>query len=144
MTIKNINFNFLFSSFTEWGNTTQKFYNSFQVLTDYGACCVIVPYLDLVNPATINLEPSLYTGDHFHNIPRGAKNGQLNGLKLVLDVEHYDYGYFPRGARGLRVALSAPSDQAVINQDGFYVSPGIVLSHVKTESHFFHILLKSF
>ena len=70
------------------------------------------------------MDPALYTGDHFHNIPRGAKNGLQNGLKLVIDVEHYDYGYFPRGARGLRVALSAATDQAVINQDGFYVSPG--------------------
>ena len=93
-------------------------------MTDYGACCVIVPYLDLVNPATVSLDPALYSGDLFHNIPKGAKNGLQNGLKLVLDVEHYDYGYFPRGARGFRVALSAATDQAVINQDGFYISPG--------------------
>jgi hypothetical protein len=46
------------------------------------------------------------------------------GLKLVLDAEHFDYGYFPRGAKGFRVALSAPTDQAIINQDGFYISPG--------------------
>ena len=46
------------------------------------------------------------------------------GLTLVLDAEHYDYGYFPRGARGFRVALSAATDQAIINQDGFYISPG--------------------
>ena len=39
-----------------------------------------------------------------------------NGLKLVLDVESYDYAYFPRGAKGFRVALSAATDQAVINQ----------------------------
>jgi hypothetical protein len=48
------------------------------------------------------------------------------GLKLVLDAEHYDYGYFPRGARGFRVALSAATDQAIINQDGFYISPGMI------------------
>jgi len=42
----------------------------------------------------------------------------------VLDVESYDYAYFPRGARGFRIALSAATDQAVINQDGFYISPG--------------------
>ena len=93
-------------------------------MTDYGACCVIVPYLDLVNTDTINLDPALYSGDLFHKIPKGAKNGLQNGLKLVLDVEHYDYGYFPRGARGFRVALSSATDQAVINQDGFYISPG--------------------
>jgi hypothetical protein len=45
------------------------------MITDYGACCVIVPYLDLINETTIDLDPELYTGDMFHNIPKGAKNG---------------------------------------------------------------------
>jgi hypothetical protein len=53
-----------------------------------------------------------------------VKNWPQNGLKLVLDVESYDYAYFPRGAKGFRVALSAATDQAVINQDGFYISTG--------------------
>jgi len=34
-----------------------------------------VPFLDLVNEETISMEPEEYTGDHFHSIPRGAKNG---------------------------------------------------------------------
>ena len=55
-------------------------------MTDYGACCVIVPYLDLVNTDTINLDPALYSGDLFHKIPKGAKNGLQNGLKLVLCI----------------------------------------------------------
>ncbi len=104
---------------------TQKFYNSYLTLTDYGACCVIVPHLDLVNNETIYLDPEFYNGKHFHSIPRGVKNGIQNGLKLVLDIEHYDYGFFARGAKGLRVALSAATDQAVINQDGFYIAPGL-------------------
>lgn len=39
---------------------------------------------------------------------------KLTGLMLVLDAEHFDYGYFPRGARGFRVALAAPTDQEPI------------------------------
>ena len=66
-------FKFLFS---EWrSKTTQKFYSSYQSITDYGACCVIVPYLDLINETTINLDPAKYTGQMFHDIPTGAKNG---------------------------------------------------------------------
>ena len=49
----------------------------------------------------------------------------------MLDVESYDYAYFPRGAKGFRVALSAATDQAVINQDGFYISTGKGVNPIK-------------
>jgi hypothetical protein len=35
-----------------------------------------------VNQETITLDPALYTGDHFHKIPPGAKNGLQNGEKF--------------------------------------------------------------
>jgi hypothetical protein len=38
----------------------------------------------------------LYSAEHFHTIPLGAKNGEKQGLKLILDVETFDYAYFPR------------------------------------------------
>lgn len=35
-----------------WADTnSQRFYSAFQAITDYGACCLIIPYLDLVNMA---------------------------------------------------------------------------------------------
>jgi hypothetical protein len=46
------------------------------------------------------------------------------GVKLILDVESFDYAYFPRGARGFKVAMSDGRDKAVINQEGYYVAPG--------------------
>ncbi len=42
----------------------------------------------------------------------------------MLDLESFDYAYFPRESQGFLVALSNAADQPVINQDGFYVSPG--------------------
>jgi hypothetical protein len=42
-----------------------------------------------------------------------------------LDVESFDYAYFPRGAKGFRVAIANALDQAVVNQDGFYIAPGM-------------------
>ena len=70
------------------------------------------------------MDPSNYTGDHFHSIPFGAANGVQNGLKMILDVESFDYAYFPRAARGLKVAIADARDKAVINQDGYYLMPG--------------------
>ena len=71
------------------------------------------------------MDPSNYTSDHFHSIPNGAKNGVPKGLKLIIDVESFDYAYFPRSSRGLKVAISDARDKAVISQDGYYLRPGI-------------------
>jgi hypothetical protein len=43
----------------------------------------------------------------------------------VLDVDSYDYAYDKRRATGFKVALAHSLDVAPINQDGFYVSPGV-------------------
>ena len=62
------------------------------MITDYGACCVIVPYLDLINEATINLDPLNYTGEMFHEIPKGAKNGiQVTVGLNQLFLEHHTF-----------------------------------------------------
>jgi hypothetical protein len=42
-----------------------------------------------------------------------------------MDVESFDYAYFPRSAKGFKIALNDATDKAVINQDGFYIRPGI-------------------
>ena len=84
----------------------------------------MVPYLDFVNNATIEMDPSEYTGDDFHSIPYGARFSVKRGVKIILDVESFDYAYFERGARGFKVALSDARDKAVINQEGYYVAPG--------------------
>jgi hypothetical protein len=93
-------------------------------ITDYGACCLIIPYLDFLNPETVDMDPSNYTGTHFHNIPFGAENGVTKGLKLILDVESFDYAYFPRAARGLKVSIADAREKAIVNQDGYYLMPG--------------------
>ena len=67
----------------------------------------------------------LYTGEDYHSIPKGStRNGIKNGLKIILDVENYDYAYFPRGAKGFRAVVGDSRDKGVINQNGFYISAG--------------------
>ncbi len=45
-------------------------------MTDYGACCLIVPHLNLIDNITKNMNPSEYEGSWYHNIPKGARSGQ--------------------------------------------------------------------
>ena len=109
-----------------WKNKyVSRFYDAYKSSTDYGACCLITPYLDFENPATKDVHPSNYTGYDFINIPRGTtRNGIKNGLKVILDVENYDYAFFERGAKGFRAVVGDARDKAVINQNGFYIAAG--------------------
>lgn len=79
---------------------------------------------DFENYETVNLSADLYTGDHFHSIPKGSLKGISNGLKLLLDVESFEYSFYFHGALGLRILLSDPRDQALIFQDSSNVLPG--------------------
>ena len=109
----------------EWSQKAhRKFFDSYSVLTDYGACCLILPYLDFINPATKDLNPNEYRAKDFLSTFHGAKNGLKHGLKIILDLESFDYAYFQRESQGLLVALTDSADQPIINQDGFYIAPG--------------------
>ena len=110
-----------------WKNQyVAKFYDAYKSSTDYGACCLITPFLDFQNPKTKDVHPSNYTGEDFISIPKGAtRNGIKNGLKVILDVENYDYAYFERGAKGFRAVVGDARDKAVINQNGFYIAAGM-------------------
>ena len=113
----------------EWKTRiSDTFYPAFKSTTDYGACCLIIPYLDFELPdskKTLTDGGYSYTGSDFHSVPKGFnRNGIQNGLKIILDVENYDYAYFPRGAKGFRAVVGDSRDKAVINQNGFYIAAG--------------------
>jgi hypothetical protein len=97
---------------------------AYKDVTDYGSCCLIEPYLFLVNPDTRNVHSSQMDNHLFHTIPKGVKNGIQNGLQLLLDVESFDQAYFSRSAKGFRIALTNAMDKPVINLGGQYISPG--------------------
>ena len=115
----------------EWKSKKPKiFFPFFKSATDYGACCLITPYLDFELNHTDHTETSsevgqTYSGSDYHAIPKGlTRNGIQNGLKIILDVENYDYAYFPRGAKGFRAVVGDSRDKGVVNQNGFYIAAG--------------------
>jgi len=107
-----------------WTNSiTRKFFSAYKELTDYGACCNIIPYLHFDNQSRIN-DSETFDYNLLHDMPSGVKNGLGNGLRLYLDVEMFDQAYDRSKATGFKVALSSSLDAATINQEGFYISPG--------------------
>ena len=132
--------------------------------TDLGVCCKIFPQLDFDDPLTRNISVKDYkslinnldnmnwfdllwhfSDKQFLNITAGAKNGQKNGLTLLLDVDSFEYSFYPRSAKGFVIGLSSTGEvsgdlnkycnnkfsdnknilkRPVVRQQGFYVKPG--------------------
>ena len=57
------------------------------------------------------------------NINIGTKNGQKNGLYIVVDIETFEYAYF-RGGMGVTIGLSDLGERTFIRHEGSYISPG--------------------
>merc|ERR1719483_478817 len=103
---------------------THEYYETQKSHTDYGACCRLFPQLDFVNQNTKDLPTDQYTAEDFHSIQPNSKAGMENGLRLLVDVETFEYSFFPRGSEGLNIALANSRDRAVVTQQGFYIKPG--------------------
>ena len=56
--------------------------------------------------------------------PTGAVSGENNGLKLMLDIESYDFVDQYNEALGYKVAVTSPLDMQIVQQVGISVSPG--------------------
>jgi len=111
------------------GSTTVKtFYSAWKSVTDYGPCCLITPYLNFVNPETKNITPGDYKSEHLHSLPRGSQNGQIGGLKFLLDVESFDFSFSGKESLGFIAEYSDHRDKSMINKDGYFISPGIKIS----------------
>jgi len=56
--------------------------------------------------------------------PKGALNGQLGGIKLLLDVETFELSYSGKGSAGFKLVFSDVRDNPMVRQDGYLISPG--------------------
>ena len=61
---------------------------------------------------------SLYLDEDYLNIKPGARNGQRNGLTLLLDVDAFEYELFPKSSKGFIIALSSAGERPMVRQNG--------------------------
>ena len=102
-----------------------EFYDGLAALTDYGACCLITPYLNFADPVSKHLDPYNITGHHWHSVPRGVQNGPKGGIKFVLDAETFAFAPMGQESVGFRTGFADPRDKPMIKQESFMISPGI-------------------
>ena len=60
----------------------------------------------------------MFAAEDFFGIQPNSKNGMENGLSVLVDVEAFDYSYYPRGSEGFDIALADSRDRAVVRQQG--------------------------
>lgn len=60
----------------------------------------------------------LFVDKDYLEIKPGARSGQKNGLTMLLDVESFEYGKFPRSAKGFILALSLSGERPLIRNNG--------------------------
>ena len=88
--------------------------------TNYGVCSWVTPFYQM--PAEGHETDLSY-------LPKGALNGENNGLSLLLDAETYDYGngFYGLGERageGFKIAITHHLDMPIIEQTAVNVNPG--------------------
>jgi len=101
-----------------------EFYNAWLAIVDFGACCIVAPHLNFVNPKTVKVKMSAYTSEDWLTAPKGAQNGMLGGMKFLLDNELFDFSFTGKESAGFRIGFSDPRDKAMVKQDGYLISPG--------------------
>ena len=72
--------------------------------SDYGFCCFITPQAALKDRGTENA--TVTARELIRNdIKPGSKNGEDNGLALILDIENFNFAYYMAPSQGLKVAV---------------------------------------
>ena len=112
-----------------------EFYNGLVALTDYGACCLITPYLNFVDPVSKHLDPYNITGHHWHSVPRGVQNGPKGGIKFVLDAETFAFAPMGQESVGFRTGFADTRDKPMIKQESFMISPGTYQRDLQLSCH---------
>ena len=62
----------------------------------------------------------MYLDEDYLNIKPGARNGQRNGLTILLDVDAFEYEFFPKSSKGFIVALSSAGERPMVRQNGWH------------------------
>ena len=87
--------------------------------TDFGACCLFVPHLDFKVKENISYE------EMYGKLIADAKNGESNGLQLLLDIEYFNYAHLKSSdSVGLKISVHLHSDRPMMQFSSRLITPG--------------------
>ena len=89
-------------------------------LTDYGACCTLIPHLDFETKDKNKSLSSIY-----HELKADSKSGDNFGLDIVLNAEDFNYGaYHQANGAGFKIALHHHLDKPLMKFSSDLINPG--------------------
>ena len=124
--------------FIQWKGIHEKmFVQTFPGKTDWGVCCVLVPYLEFENAKTSD-------GKYFdenvlwsNKLLGHARNGISKGIWMFLDLEAYEYADYVRaGSTGLRICIGHADDKQTIGQYGSLIRTGDIPTYIDNFDNF--------
>ena len=100
---------------TTWKKKTYKFVNVKHMTgaTDFGICCRLYPQIDFDD----HEKDSKSDEEIYVDKKPGVKNGLVNGLSVLLDVEGFEFSS-KKSSTGFIVAISDAAGRAMISQQG--------------------------
>ena len=129
-----MSFDFQEKSYT-WKHNKNCCNGNFKYPTDFGLCCVFVPHV-FMEALNINLENFQHFNDLLFSVDATAKNGEKNGLDIVLNLEQFNHaGLIPRG-EGFKIALHHHLDKPIIEFSSDLLHPGTETQVLYKSLHF--------
>ena len=86
--------------------------------TDYGSCCFLSAH------ANIHYDQGYTGGDVWSQLKAEAKQGQDNGLKLLLDIEQFNYVYSNGYGPGFMLSLISHLSKPMMQFSSNLFAPG--------------------
>lgn len=130
-----------FIIFSEWKSTYIKVMEPVTVdITDWGYSCSIIPYLDYEHQGE-------FTASDAIKIQKGGgRSGASLGLRMLIDVEAYEYSDFNFGSTGIKVGFGDATEKPTFTRDGLYAQPGTesILAMIPTQVHTTEAAIKRF
>ena len=87
--------------------------------TDFGSCCFLAPHLNLEEK-----DPNKTVAELYHGLEADSRNGETNGLDLVLDAEQWNYAYYAANAAGFKISLHHHADKPMIQFSSQLINSG--------------------
>ena len=91
--------------------------------TDYGQCCFFVPHQNM-QP----IDPSLLASKILHELNASVKQGESNGLDIILDTEQFNYAFidedFESKGAGFNLVLLDHRDKAMVSLSSRIINTG--------------------
>lgn len=57
-------------------------------------------------------------------IPKGARNGESNGMTILLDAEKFNYAFYGAHGSGFKIAIQDHRDKPVMEHSAIFVHTG--------------------